>query len=112
MRQTFPLTDPRHKQPQAVALLKNRIRKYLTRERRKSLPEGYDYWDFDCRAGDTEETAAVVHVKEILGRIDVSVSNGSPTVYLELLAKPQQRTRRDAAPEPSEAPPSDETAQE
>lgn len=91
MRQTFPLTDDRHKPERHVERLKNRIRKYLKRERKKSLPEEYDYWDFDCRAGDVEALAEPIPVSGLMAAIDAAVSRGSESVYLEILAKPMKR---------------------
>ncbi len=91
MRQTHPLTDPRHKPERAVERLKNRIRKYLKRERKKTLPEEYDYWDFDCRAGDNEALAEPIAVGELMDAIDAAVSRGAESVYLEILAKPMKR---------------------
>ncbi len=94
MKQTHSLTHPRHKPPQAVAAVKNTIRKYIKRERRKELAEGVDYWDFDCRVGLTEDTATEAHISEINKRIDAAVQEGSPTVYVEILAKPGVRQAR------------------
>ncbi len=91
IRQTFPFEHPRHKPPQALAALKSRIRKYLKRERRKSLPEGVDFWDFDCRMGPTEDDAAPVHVSDILSGLDTLVAEGRTHVYVEILAKPGHR---------------------
>jgi hypothetical protein len=97
MRQTFPFAHPRHKPPQALAALKNRIRKYLKRERRKELPEGVDFWDFDCRIGPDEDTAAPVHVQELIARLDELAAAGNSHVYVEILARPGQRAPRSEA---------------
>jgi len=100
MRKTFPLADPPHKPPQVVAAIKNTVRKYLKRERRKELPEGVDFWDFDCQVGQ-EGPTKVVHVAEIVGAIDAAAENGWPTIYIEILAKPGKRTKK---PKGSDAP--------
>lgn len=94
MRQTFPFEHPRHKPQQALDALKYRIRKYLKRERRKALPEGADFWDFDCRMGPSEDEAAPVHVSQITAGIDALAAEGRTHVYVEILAKPGHRTRR------------------
>ena len=98
MRQTFPFAHPRHAPPQALAALKNRIRKYIKRERRKQLPEGADYWDFDCKIGPREESATVAHVAELIPRMGDLCSEGSTHVYVEILAKPARRQRRQKTP--------------
>lgn len=97
MRQTFPFASSRHKPAQALAQLKNKIRKYIKRERRKELPEGVDYWDFDCRIGPDEASAVPAHVAELIGRFDVIAESGATQVYLEILSKPGHRTKREVA---------------
>lgn len=92
MRQTFPFENPRHKPAQALAALKNRIRKYIKRERRKPLPEGVDFWDFDCRIGPEEAEAAPVHVADLIKRLDALAADGGSHVYIEILAKPGHRS--------------------
>ena len=94
MRQTFPFAHPKHKPPQALAALKHRIRKYLKRERRKELPEGVDFWDFDCRIGPDESEAEEVHVAALIGKLDALSEGGHSHVYVEILAKPGRRSRR------------------
>jgi hypothetical protein len=105
MRKTFPLEDPPHKPPQVVAAIKNKVRKYLKRERRKALPEGVDFWDFDCQVGQ-EGPTKVVHVAEIIGAIDAAAENGWATVYIEILAKPGKRTRKPRPTSQEQAEPS------
>jgi hypothetical protein len=91
MRKTFPFEKPPHKPPRVVEAIKHEIRKYLKRERRKSLPEGVDYWDFDCRVGRSAEVAEVTHVTEITKAIDVASRADWSSVYVEILAKPGRR---------------------
>ncbi|MFK7930077.1 MAG: DUF6172 family protein [Myxococcota bacterium] len=88
MRKTIQLTHPRHKPPQALAAVKNTIRKYFKRERRKELPEEVDFWDFDCRVGLTEDAAEPVKPGEVIKAIDALATDGAQAVYVEILAKP------------------------
>lgn len=88
MKKSFELTSSRHRPDRQVEYVKHEINKYLGRERRKALPEGVDYWDFDCKVGATEEAAAVVMVTEISKKIDEVVAGNSDKVYIEILAKP------------------------
>jgi len=97
MKKTFALAHPRHKPAQAVALVKNRVRKYIKRERRKTLPDDVDFWDFDCRVGVDEDNAAPAHLAEVIKGIDAAVEAGSETVYVEILVKPGHRTKRPVA---------------
>lgn len=91
MKKTFELTSSRHKPDRQVEYVKHELNKYLGRERRKSLPEGVDYWDFDCKCGATEESASVVLVTELSKKIDDVVAAKSDKVYIEILAKPGVR---------------------
>ena len=91
MRKTFPLVNPPHEPPRVVAAIKHNIRKYLKRERRKPLPDGVDFWDFGCRAGQAADTAEVTHVEEITKVIDRASRENWSAVYIEILAKPGRR---------------------
>lgn len=94
MKKTFPLESPGHAPVRVIESIKNDIRKYLKRERRKPLPEGVDFWDFDCRIGADSESAVTAHVKEIGGAIEGVATAGAKAVYVEILAKPGHRSPR------------------
>jgi hypothetical protein len=104
MRKTISLTSTRHKPPQALAAVKNTLRKYVRRERKKELPEEADYWDFDCKIGLDEASAEAVHLAELVPRLDVLAQGGALEVYVEILARPERRRRRtDGAPSAGDA---------
>ncbi|CAM3884798.1 DUF6172 family protein [Rheinheimera salexigens] len=97
MKKTFSLTHPKHKPARWVEAIKHEIKKYLNRERRKALPQGMDYWTFDCRFGASEEVAVEVFTSEIKDHIDAAVAQELPGFYVEILAracnhKPQANT--------------------
>jgi hypothetical protein len=91
MRKLFPLAHPGHKPPQVVASIKNEVRKYLKRERRKALPEGVDYWDFDCQVGPDRDAPKPTHIATLTAAIDTAAEQGWANVYIEILAKPGRR---------------------
>lgn len=91
MKKTFPLTHPKKKPERQLEAVKGEISKYLKRERRKTLPEKVDFWDFDCKCGATEETAEVVHVAELPKRIETIQAEGATECYIEILAKHGKR---------------------
>jgi hypothetical protein len=97
MRQTHSLTHARHAPPQALAAVKNTIRKYIKRERRKTLPEGVDFWDFDCKVGLDEDSAIEAHLSEVIERIGALALDGATAVFVEILVKPGVRTKRASA---------------
>ncbi|CAH9062086.1 hypothetical protein PSECIP111951_02621 [Pseudoalteromonas holothuriae] len=92
MKKTFALTHPKLKPARLVDAIKHEVKKYLRRERNKTLPVGADYWDFDCRFGATESQADVIATKEINKCIDEAVKAELDSFYLEILAKPGVRT--------------------
>ena len=94
MRKTFQLTHPKIKYPRLVEAARHDIKKYLKRERNKTLPEGVDFWDFDCRFGNTEAEAKEIHVAEIGTYIDKVQEQQLESFYLEILAKPGHRTKK------------------
>jgi uncharacterized membrane protein len=92
MKKTFELTHPKIKVARMVESAKHEAKKYLKRERNKNLPEGADYWDFDCKIGKSEQTADVIHVTAISQEIDTLVAAELSEFYLEILVKPAVRT--------------------
>ena len=94
MKKTFNLTHPKIKVPRLVEAIKYEVKKYLRRERRKALPKGADFWDFDCRMGVDEESSEAVHVYDINKAIDHAESKQLESFYLEILAKPGRRIKK------------------
>ena len=94
MKKTFNLTHPKIKYPRMVEATKSEVRKYIKRERRRELPEGVDYWDFDCKFGDTEAEARAIHLKELDGCINEAEKRGLTSFYIEILATPGCRTKK------------------
>ncbi len=96
MKKTFQIkTDGKHPD-RLLDATKHEIRRYLKRERRKALPDGADYWDFDCRFGENPELAESVHVAQLTALIDGAAQSIAASFYLELIAKPAIRAPRRA----------------
>ena len=94
MKKTFQMSHPKIKLPRLVEAIKYEVKKYLKRERRKTLPEGVDFWDFDCRYGADEASSEVIHVATINQHISQAEADGLKSFYLEILAKPGIRRKR------------------
>ncbi len=94
MKKTFNLTHPKIKYPRLIEGVKNEVRKYIKRERRKTLPEGVDYWDFDCKFGDTEAEAKVVHLAELDKCINEAEARGLTAFYIEIIRTEGIRTKK------------------
>jgi hypothetical protein len=96
MKKTFPLTLEGKHHDRVVEAVKNDIRKYLARERRKPLPAGVDFWDFDCKLGTSAQAAEPAHVAALTGLINNLVATDAAQLYVELIAKPGVRTVKPA----------------
>lgn len=100
MRKTYPLQIEGRHPDRVLEAVKHDIRKYIKRERRRDLPEGMDFWDFDCRLGADKDSAQTVHVAALIERVDETVAAGATQIYAEVLARPAKRAPR----APGEAP--------
>ena len=98
MQKIFSLTATDKAAPRVVEAVKNDVRKYVKRERRKTLPEGFSQWHFNCKAGPDRATAVACPVADLGAAIDAVVSAGSEVVYIEVMAQAGHRTVGDAPP--------------
>ena len=96
MKKTFKLSHPKLQLPRLVEAIKHEVKKYLQRERRKTLPPGVDYWDFDCRFGADAASSEVIHVADINKAISRAEEQQLESFYLEILAKPGVRGKKPA----------------
>lgn len=111
MKKTFQLAVEGKNPDRVLEAVKHEIRKYIRRERRRVLPPGVDYWDFDCKFGLTPETAEVVHLGAITASIDGVAKEAGDKFYIEILAKAGHRKARPVADAEAaiEAPPATPT---
>ena len=88
MKKIFKLTDPKKHEDRVLEAVKNDIRKYVKREKKKDLPDKkLMYWDFDCKVGATAEDAKVVTYEDLIKELDAVKATGTTEVYVEILAK-------------------------
>ena len=91
MKKTFPLKEKNHKPERTVEAIKHEIKTYLKRETRKELPKDAGSWGFDCKIGDSAESATEVHVSKIKEWIDKVFKAAASQVYIEILSKPAKK---------------------
>lgn len=96
MKKTYQLRIEGKNPDRLLEAIKFEIRKYIKREQGKTLPKGFDIWDFDCRIGASEAEAQVTHPAEINPAIDDVVKTGATAFFVELVAKPANRKPRQA----------------
>ncbi len=94
MKKTFELTHPKIKRPRRVEAIKYEVKKYIKRERGKTLPDGVDFWDFDCRFGTDEANSEEIHLSAINKAISQIEADQLDSFYLEILVKPGYRTKK------------------
>ncbi|MCF6179181.1 MAG: DUF6172 family protein [Geopsychrobacter sp.] len=94
MKKTFKMSHPKIKVPRLVEAIKYEVKKYIKRERKKTLPPGVDFWDFDCRFGDDQTSSETIHLSEINKYISLAESKQLESFYLEILAKPGHRSKK------------------
>lgn len=94
MKKTFQLAIEGKNRDRVLEAVKHEIRKYVKRERRRDIPQGADFWDFDCKFGATQEAAEVVHFATLTAHINAVAEAGGAQFYVEILAKPGVRTAK------------------
>jgi hypothetical protein len=94
VRKTYLLNVEGKNGDRLLEASKHDIRKYVKRERGRALPEGVDYWDFDCKFGSSEASAEVVHFATLMGLIDTLAKEGGEQFYVEVVTKHGLRTAK------------------
>lgn len=88
MKKVFQIQQERIKPDRAVDAIKNELRKYVKREKKKNLPNKTTmYWDFDCKFGKTAELAKECTFEEITTQLNSVVEDGWKECYVEVMAK-------------------------
>lgn len=88
----YNLTDK--KADRKLELFRHQVKKYIARERRKKLPEGFDCWNFDCKFGINEEDATAISESEIKTCISKSAKENQKSFYLEIIARPDNKSQQ------------------
>jgi hypothetical protein len=91
MKKSFPLHIQGKADARVVEQVKHDVRKYVQRERRKTLPPEFSLWEFTCKVGPGAASAEDVSLGEIGPAIDTVVRTGAESVYVEVLAVPSHR---------------------
>ncbi len=94
MKKTFLLQVEGKNPDRILEAVKHEVRKYARREGRKAVPEGFDYWDFDCQVGASPEVAEAATFAQVVPLIDAVAKSGAATCYVEVLSKPVLRLRK------------------
>ncbi|MBU1668569.1 hypothetical protein KKC13_09105 [bacterium] len=88
MKKVFKIQRDKLKPDRAVDAIKNELRKYAKREKKKDLPNKKTmYWDFDCKFGKSAEFAKECDFDYIFTELSGVVVAGWTECYIEVIAK-------------------------
>ena len=88
MKKVFKLRDEKKHEDRVLEAVKNDIRKYVKREKKKKLADSkLTYWDFDCKVGASMAEAKVCTFDEVIKALDEVKASGAEECYVEILAK-------------------------
>ena len=94
MKKVFTITESNKAPARQIDGFKHEIKKYIARERRKDLPEGSDFWDFECKIGKDESVMADVHVTQINSSIDSILIDKQQSFCVEIVAIAKTRNKK------------------
>jgi len=93
MKKIFKLEDGKRKPERIVEAIKNEIRKYIKREKKKKLSDSLTmFWDFDCRFGKTKDNSEIIEIKNLIKALDIINDENWSECYIEILAKEVKKT--------------------
>jgi len=86
LKKTFKLTADNKKPIRVLEAIKNDIRKYIKREKRKPLPEGMDLWNIDCKFAKNDNTPTEIVFQDITKCLDEASAENCESIYIELIS--------------------------
>ncbi|MCJ8328289.1 MAG: DUF6172 family protein [Campylobacterales bacterium] len=90
MKKTYQLIDEKQNLDRIVESIKNDVRKYIKREKRKTLQDEH-IWMFDCKSAINDEEIKEIKFTDITNVIDEAADNNAKTIYIELISKEVKR---------------------
>ena len=87
MKKTFQLKVANKNIDRQIDSIKNEVRKYIKREKNKRLPEGFNFWSFDCKFGKSLEESSEIKFVDVIKSIDFAASENYDSFFLELVAR-------------------------
>ncbi len=86
MHKTYTLIEEKRDKDRVVEAIKHEIRKYIKREKNKSLPEGVDFWNLECKISKDSNKLASVEFQNLIKTIDTLVSEEAEVLNIEILS--------------------------
>ena len=100
MKKIFNLKEGNKNPERLLDAIKYEIRKYIKREKRKTLPKDVDFWDLKCKFGKTSEEAEAIEFVDITKCINEASSADYDSFYIEIISekgyKPKVETEEES----------------
>lgn len=91
MKKTFSLQAPGKADARVLDAIKHEVRKYVRREHRKPLPEGFNRLEFDCKIGTSAADVTVVPLQDVSSALDAVARAGGSVAYVDIVSRAAQR---------------------
>ncbi len=102
MRKRFALRDTKKAPERVLEAIKNDIRKYIKREKRKPLPENTNFWRVDCRFAKNENELEDIKFEDIMKNINEASAQNCESFMIELIATAIQKEQKTEIETPKE----------
>ena len=86
MKKVFKLKEGNKNPARQLDAIKHEIRKYIKREKRKSIPEDVDFWDLKCKFGMNDEEPKPIEFVDITKCIDEASKKECDSFYMEIIS--------------------------
>ncbi len=86
MKKTFQLNIENKDKNRVLEAIKHEIRKYIKREKRKTLPEDVAFWDFKCKFAKNKNEPLEIKFVDITKNIDEASTENYDSFYMEILS--------------------------
>lgn len=91
MKKIYELTATNKEPARVIEFIKNDIRKYIKREKRKDLPEGMNVWNIDCKFAQNDDEPKTIVFQDITKCIDEAAEKNCKSIYVELISSAIKR---------------------
>jgi hypothetical protein len=86
MKKRFALTNTKKAPERVLEGIKNDIRKYIKREKRKTLPEDTNFWKIDCKFAKNDDELIDIKFEDIMKNINMASEEKCESFLIELVA--------------------------
>jgi len=97
LKKTFKLRESEQNSDRILEKIKHQLRKYLRREKKKTIKDLNGFLDFECRFGKDENSSKEVTFNDIIKLLDKAKEDDWNECYIEIIAVVKEKSlRKDA----------------